>query len=58
MLPADQLLKLKEEIEREGKSIKRNTRLEKLLLSGPVATKRQLQVIAKNRATVNQWQKK
>jgi len=56
-LPADQLLQLKAEIEKKGKNIKHNTNLEKLLLNGPVATKKQLELIAKNRNAINQWRK-
>lgn len=37
--------------------IKYNVGLEKLLLNGPVATKKQLKIIAKNRTTIDQWQK-
>ena len=47
-LPSGKLKQLKAEIEKEAKSDK-SIDLEKLLLSGPIATKKQLEIIAKNR---------
>jgi len=57
-LPAGQLRQLRAEIEREAKDSKSETDLETLLLNGPVATKKQLEIIAKNRKAINQWRTK
>ena len=56
-LPSGQLKQLKAEIEKEPKSGK-SIDLEALLLSGPTATKKQLDTIAKNRKAINQWRTK
>lgn len=56
-LPAVQLQQLKDEIEKEVKEDK-SVDLETLLLNGPIATKKQLETIAKNRKTINQWRTK
>jgi len=53
-LPSDQLKKLRTEIEKKAQN-KEVTDLEKLLLEGPTATKKQLDTIAKNRKAINQW---
>lgn len=53
-LPSRQLKQLKAEIEKEAKSEK-SIDLEALLLNGPTATKKQLEIIAKNRKAINQW---
>jgi hypothetical protein len=55
-LPAKQLKQLKAEIEKEAKEDKL-VDLETLLLNGPTATKKQLEVIDKNRKAINQWRK-
>ena len=57
-LPAGQLRQLRAEIEREAKDSKSETDLETLLLNGPVATKKQLEIITKNRKAINQWRTK
>ena len=57
-LPAVQLRQLRAEIEREAKAPKSETDLEALLLNGPVATKKQLEIITKNRKAINQWRTK
>jgi hypothetical protein len=57
-LPAGQLRQLKAEIEKEAGSDKRSVNLETLLLNGPVATKKQLETIKKNRKDINQWRAK
>jgi len=57
-LPAGQLRKLKAEIEKEGKDEKSKIDLETLLLNGPTATKRQLEIIETNRKAINQWRTK
>ena len=57
-LPAKQLKQLKAEIEKETPINKSSVDLEKLLLDGPVATKKQLQTIENNRKAINQWRTK
>lgn len=57
-LPAGQLKKLKAEIEKENINVKPETDLETLLLNGPVATKKQLEIIDNNRKAINQWRTK
>ena len=57
MLPTEQLKQLKAEIEKEAKTEK-SFDLEALLLNGPTATRKQLDVIAKNRKAINQWRTK
>jgi hypothetical protein len=57
MLPSGQLKQLRAEIEKEAKSDS-SVDLENLLLNGPVATKKQLETIAKNRNAINQWRTK
>lgn len=52
-LPSAKLKLLKQEIENSSPKQPRN--LKKLLLEGPVATKKQLEVIVKNRKAINQW---
>jgi hypothetical protein len=56
-LPSGQLKQLKAEIEKEAKS-DNSVDLETLLLNGPVATKKQLETIEKNRKAINQWRSK
>ena len=56
-LPSGQLRQLKAVIEKEEKREK-SVDLETLLLSGPTATKKQLDTIAKNRKAINQWRTK
>ena len=57
-LPATQLSKLKAEIEKDKNADKPKVDVETLLLNGPTATKKQLEVIAKNRKAINQWRTK
>ncbi len=54
-LPERQLRQLKAELEKEDKVENSRTDLETLLLNGPTATKKQLEVIEKNRKAINQW---
>ena len=56
-LPTAKLKQLKAEIEKESKAAKPG-KLEELLLNGPIATKKQLDIIAKNRKAINQWRTK
>ncbi|MGN6491246.1 MAG: hypothetical protein ACTHLE_04565 [Agriterribacter sp.] len=56
-LPAAELKQLKAEIEKKVKH--RNPgKLEELLLNGPTATPRQLEIITQNRKSINQWRTK
>jgi hypothetical protein len=57
-LPAGQLRQLKSQIEKEAIEDKSKIDLLAMLLSGPVATNRQLKTIADNRKTINQWRAK
>jgi hypothetical protein len=57
-LPLGQLKLLKAEIEKETKPEKSKINLEALLLTGPTATKKQLEIIANNRKAINQWRTK
>lgn len=56
-LPSGQLKQLKAEIEKEAQNSK-SVDLEALLLNGPTATKKQLEVIENNRKAINQWRTK
>ena len=56
-LPSGQLKQLKAELEK-GEVNDKSAGLESLLLNGPTATKRQLEIIAKNRKAINQWRAK
>ena len=56
-LPSGQLKQLKAEIEKEAQNSKLGD-LEALLLNGPTATKKQLDVIENNRKAINQWRTK
>ncbi len=57
-LPEKKLKQLKAEIDKETNNSKSNDDLEALLLSGPVATTKQLETIANNRKSIDQWRKK
>lgn len=57
-LPEGQLKLLKAELEKEVRAEKPKTDLEALLLNGPTATKKQLDVIKENRKRINQWRTK
>jgi len=57
-LPVGQLRQLKAEIEKEDKVEKSKIDLESLLLNGPTATKKQLEIIENNRKAINQWRTK
>ncbi len=58
-LPARKLRRLKAEIEQSSKrSKKSDVNLEALLLNGPTATQRQLEIISANRKAINQWRTK
>ncbi len=57
-LPSAKLQRLKTEIEKEAGNSKSKIDLERLLLNGPTATKKQLEIIAGNRKAINQWRTK
>ena len=57
-LPAGKLRLLKAVIEEEVIDSKENRNLELLLLSGPVASKKQIETIENNRKSINQWRTK
>lgn len=54
-LPSKKLKQLKEAIESKGSKANAVNTLEKLLLNGPVATKKQLEQIAQTRNAINKW---
>lgn len=57
-LPTGKLRQLKAEIEKHPSKEKQKVDLKTLLLSGPVATSKQLEVIENNRKAINQWRTK
>ena len=57
-LPVARLKQLQLEIEKGVQQDKSLLDLEALLLNGPTASKRQLQIIAQNREAINQWRSK
>lgn len=57
-LPSGKLMQLKAEIDKKAKTQIKEINLEKLLLKGPTATKKQLAVIENNRKAINQWRTK
>ena len=54
-LPSGKLKELRAAIDKEPKQMKSKFDLETLLLNGPVATKKQLEIIENNRKAMNQW---
>ncbi len=56
-LPSGKLKQLKAEIEKKSK-IAKSGKLEELLLNGPTATSKQLNIITNNRKAINQWRTK
>jgi len=57
-LPEAKRFQLKAEIEKDVKPTVSREDFEKLLLNGPVATKKQLEIIKKNRKAINKWRTK
>lgn len=57
-LPTEKFRQLKAEIETRPSKGKHKADLKTLLLSGPVATSKQLEVIENNRKAINQWRTK
>ena len=58
-LPEEQQELLKAEMDKHvGIAKRKKSKLEKLLLAGPIATKRQLNTIAQNRKEINKWRTK
>lgn len=56
-LPSGKLKQLKAEIEKKSK-VAKSGKLEELLLNGPTATSKQLNIITNNRKAINQWRTK
>ena len=54
-LPVSQLRKIQIEIEKGVKIEQKKTDLEEILLNGPTATKKQLEIIKGNRNEINKW---
>ncbi|MBZ5858378.1 hypothetical protein [Flavihumibacter profundi] len=54
-LPAGQLKLLKAEIGKKRKVNKSKADLETILMNGPVATEKQLEIIESNRKAISQW---
>lgn len=54
-LPIEKLRLLKAEIDKQPSKEKQKVNLKMLLLSGPVATSKQLESIENNRKAINQW---
>jgi hypothetical protein len=54
-LPTGKLRQLKTVIDQKTIKEKPKSNLKKLLLNGPIATKKQIQTIEKNRKAINQW---
>ncbi|MBX9783379.1 MAG: hypothetical protein K2X48_08815 [Chitinophagaceae bacterium] len=54
-LPTGKLRQLKAVIDKKAIKNKPKSNLKKLLLNGPIATKRQIDTIEKNRKAINQW---
>ena len=57
-LPAKQWTKLKAEVESKPATDKNREEFKKLLLSGPIFSKKQLNTIAETRKAINQWRTK
>lgn len=57
-LPKGKLRLLRAEIEKKAAAEQQVPNLKALLLKGPVATKRQLEIIENNRKAINQWRTK
>jgi hypothetical protein len=56
-LPTAKLNQLKAEIEKES-IVEKSSKLEELLLNGPTATQKELDIISNNRKAINQWRTK
>jgi len=57
-LPVGKLRLLKAELEKGIKEEKPRLDLESLLLNGPIATEKELEIIETNRKSINQWRTK
>lgn len=57
-LPGKQWTKLKAEVEAKTMTDNKREEFKKLLLSGPVFSKKQLETIAETRKAINQWRTK
>lgn len=54
-LPSGKLKQLKAEIDKKATLTEPDVDMENLLLNGPTATAKQLETIAKNRKSINEW---
>lgn len=57
-LPSAKLKQLKAELNKHEVEPEKTVDMEALLLNGPTASRKQLDLIAKNRKAINQWRKK
>lgn len=57
-LPAGKLKQLRAEIDKHTLQKRPTTKLEEILLQGPIASEEELAIIAENRKAINQWRKK
>lgn len=57
-LPATQWTKLKEEVEAQTPKDNEREEFKKLLLNGPIFSKKQLDAVAETRKRINQWRTK
>ena len=57
-LPKKKLIKLREKLDLKTTSNPKTKELKKFLLKAPVFNRTQLEVIKKNRQTINQWRSK
>ena len=57
-LPKEKLAKLREKLDLKTASNPKTKELKKFLLKGPVFSRAQLEVVKKNRQTINQWRNK
>ena len=57
-LPMSQWIRLKQEVELEQKVTEGQTEMEKLLLSAPTFSRKQIRAIEKTRKAIDQWRVK
>lgn len=57
-LPSGKLRQLKAAIEKESHPAQPSQKLRKILTDGPIASKKDLEQIEKNRKAINQWRTK
>ena len=57
-LPEAKKKQLRDELDKQATEISPSIDLKALLLEGPVATEKQLELIENNRKAINQWRKR